>query len=45
MIYHKAMNASREENRLAWAGILVLISLIFVLNLMIRFVARQRKMA
>jgi len=45
MIYKKAIMPSPQEHQLAWAGILVLISLIFVLNLMIRFVVRSRQMA
>src|SRR5665213_3694874 len=38
-IYRKAMEPYKEENRQAWAGILVLLLLIFVLNLMVRLAA------
>lgn len=41
-IYDYATGPYREQKQLAWAGILVLISLIFVLNVMIRYVARRR---
>jgi phosphate transport system permease protein len=41
-IYDYAMGPYREQKDLAWSGILVLISLIFVLNVIIRFVARKR---
>ena len=40
-IYDYAMGPYREQKELAWSGILVLISLIFVLNVIIRFVARR----
>lgn len=39
-IYDYATGPYEEQKMQAWAGILVLISLIFVVNLMIRFVAR-----
>ncbi len=42
-IFDYATGPYTEQKRLAWAGILVLISMIFVLNLSIRFVARKRK--
>ena len=42
-IYTYATGPYPEQKRLAWAGILVLISLIFLLNLAIRFTTRQRK--
>lgn len=41
-IYEYAMSPYPDQNRLAWAGILVLIALIFVLNVLIRFAARSR---
>jgi phosphate transport system permease protein len=41
-IYTYATGPYPEQKRLAWAGILVLISLIFLLNLAIRFTTRQR---
>jgi phosphate transport system permease protein len=41
-IYDYATGPYHEQKQLAWAGILVLISLIFVLNLLIRLVAQQR---
>ena len=41
-IYDYATGPYKEQKELAWAGILVLISLIFVLNVMIRFVAARR---
>ena len=41
-IYDYATGPYKEQKELAWAGILVLISLIFVLNLLIRFVAHKR---
>jgi phosphate transport system permease protein len=41
-IYDYATGPYAEQKQLAWAGILVLISLIFVLNVMIRVVARGR---
>ena len=40
MIYEKAMGPYAEENRQAWAGILILLVLIFVLNLVVRFTAK-----
>jgi phosphate transport system permease protein len=43
-IFQNATDVDPERQRQAWAGILVLISMIFVLNLSIRFFAR-RKMA
>lgn len=36
-IYTYAMGPSREQQQVAWAGMLVLISMVFVLNLCIRF--------
>jgi phosphate transport system permease protein len=44
-IYGYATTAFKEQNREAWAGILVLIFLIFILNLVIRFVARPTKLS
>lgn len=44
-IYTYATGPYPEQKRLAWAGILVLIGLIFLLNLAIRFTTRQRKFA
>lgn len=41
-IYDYATGPYKEQKELAWAGILVLISLIFVLNVMIRLVAYRR---
>jgi phosphate transport system permease protein len=41
-IYSYATGPYPEQKRLAWAGILVLICLIFVLNLAIRFTTRRR---
>lgn len=41
-IYTYATGPSPDQQNLAWAGILVLIGLIFVLNLAIRFVASRR---
>ena len=41
-IFDYATAASPDQNRLAWAGILVLIGLIFVLNMAVRFVAGRR---
>src|SRR2546423_1297527 len=40
MIYERAMGPYREENRLAWAGILVLLLLIFALNVVVRLTAK-----
>ena len=40
MIYNKAMGPYTEEKRQAWAGILILLVLIFVLNLIVRITAR-----
>jgi phosphate transport system permease protein len=39
-IYHDAMEPYKGQNRLAWAGILVLLLLIFVLNLIVRITAK-----
>jgi len=39
-IYDNAMSPYKEQNRLAWAGILILLLLIFVLNLIVRLTAR-----
>jgi phosphate transport system permease protein len=44
-IYTYATGPFTEEKRLAWAGILVLILLIFLLNLSIRFITRSKKHA
>jgi phosphate transport system permease protein len=44
-IYTYATGPYPGQKRLAWAGILVLISLIFLLNLAIRFTTRGRKLA
>jgi phosphate transport system permease protein len=44
-IFDAAQSAPPEQQRKAWAGILVLISLIFVLNLVIRYFARPRHAA
>lgn len=44
-IYTYATGPYPEQKRLAWAGILVLIFLIFLLNLAIRFTTRTRKVA
>lgn len=41
-IFTYATGPYKEQKDLAWAGIIVLISLIFVLNLAIRFAARRR---
>jgi phosphate transport system permease protein len=41
-IYDYATGPYEKQKEMAWAGILVLISLIFVLNLAIRYVARPR---
>jgi phosphate transport system permease protein len=41
-IFTYATGPYPEQKRLAWAGILVLIGMIFVLNLAIRFVARRK---
>ena len=41
-IYDYATGPYKEQKELAWAGILVLISLIFVLNVMIRLLAQRR---
>lgn len=41
-IYEYAVGPYKEQNQLAWAGILVLISLIFAINLTIRFAVRNR---
>ncbi len=42
-IYTYATGPYPEQKRLAWAGILVLISLIFVLNLAIRYFVRTKR--
>ncbi len=42
-IYEYAMTPWRAQNQLAWAGILVLIALIFVLNVAIRLVVRPKR--
>jgi phosphate transport system permease protein len=42
-IYRYASGPAKAENQLAWAGILVLICLIFVINVMIRFVVARGK--
>ena len=41
-IYDYATGPYKEQKQLAWAGILVLIALIFVVNVLIRLVARRR---
>jgi len=41
-IFTYATGPYEEQKRLAWAGILVLIGMIFVLNLAIRLVARRK---
>jgi phosphate transport system permease protein len=41
-IYDYATGPYKQQKELAWAGILILISLIFALNVVIRLVARQR---
>ncbi|MBI1336646.1 MAG: phosphate ABC transporter permease PstA [Phycisphaera sp.] len=41
-IFTYASGPYREERQMAWAGILILIALIFVLNLIIRFVVRSK---
>jgi ABC-type phosphate transport system permease subunit len=40
MIYERAMGPYPAENRQAWAGILVLLFLIFVLNVVVRLTTR-----
>jgi len=42
-IFSYATGPDEGERKLAWAGILVLIGLIFVLNLCIRFATRSKK--
>jgi phosphate transport system permease protein len=42
-IFNYATGADRDARNLAWAGILVLIALIFLLNLGIRFATRARR--
>jgi phosphate transport system permease protein len=42
-IYDYATGPYREQKQLAWAGILILIALIFVVNVMIRLMARRRQ--
>ncbi len=42
-IYDYARGPYRAQNELAWAGVLVLIALIFVLNLAIRFATRGKR--
>jgi phosphate transport system permease protein len=44
-IYNYATGPDRSQKQQAWAGILVLISLIFVLNLAVRFATRSRRPA
>ena len=44
-IYTYATGPYAEEKRLAWAGILVLVGLVFLFNLLIRFVTRRSKPA
>jgi phosphate transport system permease protein len=44
-IYVYATGPYAEQKRLAWAGILVLIALVFVLNLAIRYFAREKRAA
>src|SRR5690606_10793602 len=42
-IFNYASGPYPEQQRQAWAGILILISLIFLLNLMIRWIASSRR--
>ena len=44
-IYNYATGPYEEQKRQAWAGMLVLIALVFVLNLTMRFVVRSRHSA
>jgi len=44
-IYDYTHSYTPEQKRMAWAGILVLIAMIFLLNLAIRFTTRQRRPA
>jgi len=44
-IYNYATGPYAEQKRLAWAGILVLIAMIFLLNLAIRWFTRERRAA
>ncbi|HZN69196.1 MAG TPA: hypothetical protein VFB66_28215, partial [Tepidisphaeraceae bacterium] len=44
-IFNYATGPYEKQRQQAWAGILVLISLIFLLNVAIRFTTRQRKSA
>jgi phosphate transport system permease protein len=44
-IYHYATGVDPNEKRLAWAGIIVLIGLIFVLNLTVRYFTRSKRPA
>jgi len=39
-IYRAALEPYKEENRKAWAGILVLLLLILVLNILVRVLMR-----
>jgi phosphate transport system permease protein len=43
-IYDYATGPYKEQKQMAWAGILVLIGLIFAFNLLVRFFARPRHM-
>ena len=42
-IYNYATGPDHNQKQQAWAGILVLISLIFLLNLAVRFATRSRR--
>src|SRR5215218_4947554 len=44
-VYDYTHSYTPEQKRMAWAGILVLIAMIFLLNLAIRFTTRQRRPA
>jgi phosphate transport system permease protein len=44
-IFNYATGPYPEQKRLAWAGILVLIGMIFILNLFVRYFTRSRKPA
>jgi phosphate transport system permease protein len=44
-IYNYATGPYEEQKRQAWAGMLVLIALVFVLNLTMRFAVRSRHAA
>lgn len=44
-IFDYSVSPYEQQKKLAWAGILVLISLIFIVNLAIRYVSRPRRLA